>query len=363
MKKTIRNITALAMFNYTFQFVAGIKINRSNVRMMHLVMLLNCAYFNTAAKVNVEKSEYQTQVSQTYIKTENVFYLQINARVKQITKLSGMYDKVLDSVRVAVYNETNKNTRVFYSDEEGFVSVKLPLNHQYQMHFSRNGLITKTIQIDTRVSKELTCYLYRFEVDMFEDIKEIDASILQSPVAEVKFNESLMCFDYTSRYTDEVNANLKKEYVKYYRSHCPSKPVRNTGETEVRRGENIPENGRQNYSDTSSIIRGGTKNKSMGKVSGITGSRNESATIYQIQIMTLAGHLPSCAKAFEGCGRVSEYVINGKYIYTVGEYKTPEQALQGVNRFRKKGFSDAFPVAVINGNVTKLTEDLTINEK
>jgi len=77
--------------------------------------------------------------------------------------------------------------------------------------------------------------------------------------------------------------------------------------------------------------------------------------VFKIQILSLCCHLPGKAKIFEGCGKVNEYVFNDQHKYTIGEYKTFEEALKEVNEIRKKGYEDAFIVAFVDG--TRITID------
>lgn len=88
---------------------------------------------------------------------------------------------------------------------------------------------------------------------------------------------------------------------------------------------------------------------------------NRFAIVYRVQIISLAGCLPPNAAFFKKCGHAAEYIINDQYIYTIGEFKTNEEALKASDELRKKGYSDAFPVAFINKHKVTTEEAFAVS--
>jgi hypothetical protein len=54
---------------------------------------------------------------------------------------------------------------------------------------------------------------------MFEDIHDINTTLLNNPIANVFFNEYLKSFDYGFRYTNGINKKIEKNYLNYYNLH------------------------------------------------------------------------------------------------------------------------------------------------
>lgn len=342
MKKNITDLQQIFGINNTSFLRSRNKINALKKAFVKISVLSSCACYSIVAPINV-KTEKE------FLSNTNSRYLLLTGSVKQITKNSN-FESPVDSAKVCVLNESNNTTRIIYSNSDGLFNIRVGLNQQLVIQLTKKGLVSKTIQVDTRVKKERNTYLFQFEVIMFEDIKEIDASILKKPIAEITFNESLKCFDYSSVYSKEVNERLRRAYSKYYRSQYLR--VKAIAESDEKTEYHLDK--AEKISDTSSTKKE-IKNKSPQNPTQKTSLNNQRPGVYQIQIMTLSGHLPSCAKAFRGCGRVSEYIINKKYIYAVGEYSSAEAAGKDVARVREK-FKDAFPVAVINGTVIPIIE-------
>lgn len=113
-----------------------------------------------------------------------------------------------------------KDTSVFLctkSDKKGRASFKLPLEKIFIVQVSKDGYVSKRIRVDTRVPfKYRKNYLFRFEVDIFEDIPKLDVSVLKRPVAEIRYNIPNQNFLYDFEYTSKINKDLKKLYRDYY---------------------------------------------------------------------------------------------------------------------------------------------------
>lgn len=305
----------------------------------------------------------------------------------------------LDSALFTVYNEKQEVVGAYYSNHSGMCALKFRINRLFDVKVSKKGWVTKIIKVDTRVPDEkLRKYSLPFEIDLFEDIPELDASVLKEPIAYVVFNNYLNCFDYNFVYTDEVNARLQKLYTDYYRLHAKYKPVKHNKTDLVK--NNVADS--LQAKDTLSLIKNslsvsnntpqkeenGVTEKSLfggvgdpvSELRRILSDKSKGATftaselskinktgqfnmVFKIQILSLCSHLPYEAKVFERGGKVNEYIFNEQYKYTVGEYKTLDNALNAMTELRKKGYYDAFIVAFFNGNrIATISNDLVLSD-
>ena len=144
-------------------------------------------------------------------------FLEMRGNIKQAIDWEfGIYDK-LDSVEVTIFNQKNQAITSFFSNKNGDCSIKLPLNDHYILKVSKQGWLSKLIEVDTRVrGDKMKRYRLLFDIDMFEDITGLESSVLLNPVAYVAYNDLVGRFDYNYKYTEEVNKKLKKLYLDYY---------------------------------------------------------------------------------------------------------------------------------------------------
>ncbi|MCX6269914.1 MAG: hypothetical protein NTU44_01615, partial [Bacteroidetes bacterium] len=71
--------------------------------------------------------------------------------------------------------------------------------------------------------------------------------------------------------------------------------------------------------------------------------------VFKIQIVSSIKKLPENSANFRGVHDVSYYFHQGIYKYTVGEFKTLQEAIGIQLVMQKKGFKDAFVVAFFKG--------------
>jgi hypothetical protein len=310
-------------------------------------------------------------------------FLEMKGCVKQARNCESGSLKRLDSANIVVLNEANKVIKNLYSNKAGMCLIILPLNEHFIIRVLKSGWITKIIDIDTRCYGDRSAQYYlNFEIDMFEDIYGLDASVLKQPIADVVFNKFSNRFDYNYKYTDNINKKLRKLYTDYYRSQKENNIIRNN---ELISENNLSKSNRSslNYKCESS----NKNNKSFDEVEELASvnlknkvqyhatfidtatskrlERNKALLstdntkgdlVFKIQIIALDGCLPRNAKFFERCGEAKEHVHMGKYKYTLGEFKTIEAALRMLDVVRGIGYSDAFPVAFFNSERISIAE-------
>jgi hypothetical protein len=144
-------------------------------------------------------------------------YLEMHGKIKQASEYEFEEQHYIESAQITIHSLRTKINESVYSNHFGECHFRLELNNQYILKISKKGWLTKTINIDTRLSKQKTkrYHLY-FDTEMFEDIKDVKVTTLNSAIANVDYNEYLNNFDYNYKYTDEVNRSLKKIYSEYF---------------------------------------------------------------------------------------------------------------------------------------------------
>jgi hypothetical protein len=277
--------------------------------------------------------------------------------------------KNIDSADVSIFTLKDKLLERLYSNELGECFFKLPLNEQYVVKISKKGWVTKILNIDTRLEMEkLKKYEMFFEVEMFEDVNELNIDVLNQPIANVYFDDLFENFDYNYEYTNRVNRSIEKMYLNYYKFHKKvdtihdkvTNVINNSGYTEYPSNNTelpLPIAVKNNSNPN---LRFNNLDNTKDSYKTFYKKKYKDQVVYKIQVLALEGSLPSCASFFKKCGKPDEYFHEGKYKYTLGEFKSFEIALNRLDMMRKIGYSDAFLVAFVNGNRINLIEDFAI---
>ncbi|HET6989954.1 MAG TPA: hypothetical protein VFJ43_01465 [Bacteroidia bacterium] len=150
-------------------------------------------------------------------------FLQFEGRIFQTGMDVRCSKKILDSAFIFIYDEKKMTTDTVMTSYQGNYGFRLPLNSQFMITVSKKGFVSKKLHANTHVpvfSKGENTM--EFEMDLYKEVKDIDVSILDKPVADIYFNSKSKSFDYNRTYTDQVNRKLKTSYSVYY--HKMEKP-------------------------------------------------------------------------------------------------------------------------------------------
>jgi hypothetical protein len=302
-----------------------------------------------------------------------------------VIKLNEMFviegKKYIDSAEVEILNSDGKVLSSIQSNEAGQCFFRLPLNEQFILKVSKKGLVSKIINVDTHTSnEELKKYNLPFEIEMYEEIKDLEILLLREAIASVKYNYYINDFDYNYKYTNETNEKIKKIYADYYSLEGNRK--RQTINNDNKKDSNdikhsIVIDSIKVNNDTKTLVEDITsetitQNKVLSKtklensgvltLNSIIEKKNNSKENleFKIQIIALAGYLPSCANFFEKCGKADEYFHKGKYKYTLGAFNTYKSALSMLSYIKSIGYKDAFLVAFLNGERIELPKALSL---
>jgi hypothetical protein len=104
-----------------------------------------------------------------------------------------------------------------WTNKKGKCSFKLPLDKNIKIQVSKKGFVTKSIAVNTKIpAQQKDIFSFNCDVDIFEEIKDLDVTVLNAPIARITYSPSLNAFQYDVAYTNKVNVELKKMYKKYY---------------------------------------------------------------------------------------------------------------------------------------------------
>ncbi|HKL08122.1 MAG TPA: cell envelope integrity protein TolA [Bacteroidales bacterium] len=110
----------------------------------------------------------------------------------------------------------------YTSDRSGKINVDLDLNKDYILEFSKEGYVTKKININTEMPDEYLDKRYapiRFAVDLFQQYDEVNTVVFTQPVGIIKFYENIGDFDYDVDYSREVRTKIDKAEKELQEAH------------------------------------------------------------------------------------------------------------------------------------------------
>ncbi|MGZ6519208.1 MAG: hypothetical protein ACXVED_16590 [Bacteroidia bacterium] len=169
---------------------------------------------------------------------EKDYYLEIKATIRQ-SKGDEKEDlsTPLDSVLITIYNGDVPISEL-WTNKKGKCSFKLGLNKNLKIQISKKGFVSKSIAVNTKIPEsKKDAFSFNCDVDIFEEIKDLDVTILNSPIARITYSPSLEGFQYDVNYTNKINIELKKMYKKYYKlqeeAKMEPKDSTNTGNSKV----------------------------------------------------------------------------------------------------------------------------------
>ncbi len=92
---------------------------------------------------------------------------------------------------------------------------EFPLEYdcEYIFSFSKDGYVTKKIQVSTKVPKEkqsLEFESFKFDVEIFKQYDGVNTVIYNQPVGKIRFNDVLNEFDYDTDYTKSIQNEIAK---------------------------------------------------------------------------------------------------------------------------------------------------------
>lgn len=125
--------------------------------------------------------------------------------------------KTVKGVIIKVMNEKNYLVATYFTAKNGKCEFRLPLDKKFTLLISKTGYVTKIVEVNTIVPKDVSAaFIFPADIAIFQVVEGLNTSILNKPVARVQFNTMQRDFQYDIVYTNRVNSELKKMYKEYY---------------------------------------------------------------------------------------------------------------------------------------------------
>ncbi len=143
-----------------------------------------------------------------------------SAKGKAIERYLEIFGKVktentdLANAVITVYDEKDNSLAGHYkSDAEGKFNIKLDMNKVYFVHFSKSGMMTKVVKINTVIPVTPFMsyqYEYKFNINL---VQSSDAEAFKAPIAEIYYDIKQDGFDYNREYDREMRVENKKPAI------------------------------------------------------------------------------------------------------------------------------------------------------
>ena len=144
------------------------------------------------------------------------FYVEMKGNVRSSKANEKDEGKMLDSALVTIYSG-NVPYSELWTNKKGKCMFKLPLDKLFRIEVSKTGYVTKFFEVNTKVpADKKDAFSFNFDIDIFAEVKNLDVSVLQKPIAKVAYDVITEQFVYDVSYTSRINFELKKLYKNYY---------------------------------------------------------------------------------------------------------------------------------------------------
>lgn len=121
----------------------------------------------------------------------------------------------LSGAKINVYKNGTKD-KVFNADDGGRFTLRLDLNSDYDLVFSKRGYFSKKLFFKTQVPPEdVGIWNYKFTIELIPEIEGFNASLFNEPIGKFEFNNRLGDFDYDEVYTSNMQKRIKALMTEY----------------------------------------------------------------------------------------------------------------------------------------------------
>lgn len=145
------------------------------------------------------------------------YYLKINAIIRDSKGPDKADEKTIKGVIIKVLNENDYLVASYFTDKKGKSNFSLPLDKKFKVLITKKGYVTKIVEINTMVPKEVNAaFIFPVDVAIFAEVKNLNTAVLNKPIARVQFNNMQKEFVYDITYTHKINGELKKMYKEFY---------------------------------------------------------------------------------------------------------------------------------------------------
>jgi hypothetical protein len=335
-----------------------------------MVGLIFCFFVFVIAGFYTPVFSKNTNLFNTYIHQPHEHALVINCNIKKLE--SDELEENIDSACITIYDHRLQVVSTHYSNKTGKCQFKLPLNVDYMFKVEKKGYVSKVVNVDTHVPEDkMMNYSFIFDVDLYESIQDLDVSILKQPIAKISYNEYFNDFDYDYDYTNNTNKILKQRYSYYYHHAKGCRFEQNNSNKTSSKPTKI--SAPQLTLDNVVTKKEPLQAKEMIKQEELKNvfepllvNLSSPDLVFKIQVLSMVCPLPLNYNVFKGCEKVEQYINQGVFKYTIGEFKTMKEAQAAMPGIREKGFRDAFLVSYVNDkqvSIFEAMENLKSNNK
>ncbi len=181
------------------------------------ILLVLISVFFMTSNVSAQKPRYRLPtIDSAHAKT---CYLEMDGTIKRYVGAAEITEDILpilENATITIY-EGSKIYLQLKTNKSGKCAFKLPLERYFKVQVSKEGYVTKFFEVKTEVPQHnLDAYTFSFRLDLFDEEKNLNVSMLKKPVAKVFFDPIYKRFQYDDCYTARINFDLKKMYKSYY---------------------------------------------------------------------------------------------------------------------------------------------------
>jgi hypothetical protein len=116
-----------------------------------------------------------------------------------------------------VVQSEKKRVRVPVSTDGNFVTY-LDWDHEYILHFSRIGYVSKSIEFSTKISgsvKKESIFPYEIVIELFPVFPNVDTIFYKKPVAKIHYSKTIQDFDYDLDYQLSIQEKTEQTKIAY----------------------------------------------------------------------------------------------------------------------------------------------------
>lgn len=185
------------------------KKNNMSKYLLVLLFLLSSVYVGNA----------YSQDSPDLIKNDSIGYIVVNGYIEK-------NNKSLENASVIVY-KNNKKIAHLRTPPNGKFNLKLDYGRYYKIEITKMGMVTKRFEFDTQLPAGINkgaIFPFEFTVVLFPKYNYIDMSILDKPLAIIRYDKRYEDYFYDYNYAKTINdkviyiqnkiEELTKEYAK-----------------------------------------------------------------------------------------------------------------------------------------------------
>jgi hypothetical protein len=187
-----------------------------------LIFSVQHTFSQTEKAAQPKKNTGSKPVSPEQMKLDSAkakdYYLELKATIRQSKGDEQEGQSLpLDSVLITIYSGDLPISEL-WTNKKGKCSFKLGLDKNLKIQISKPGFVTKYIAVNTKTpATERDAFSFNCDIDIFEEVKGLDVTVLKQPVAKITYSPSLEGFQYDVAFTNKVNLELKKMYKNYYK--------------------------------------------------------------------------------------------------------------------------------------------------